>query len=176
MPSSLADRAPGQGVWESPSAGCAQQEDALLSGRGSFGTGAWPWSTPSGVVLSGQPVFRPRRLPGWLPTAFVKLGSLLRLAPDWDSYGALAISGGTIRKTLDFLMHAIPEHVSQPAIVPTPAGGIQLEWHEGGIDIEIELLPDAILCVAEAGGGEVEFEVRQQMDFRRLRSLFYRLD
>ena len=35
-----------------------------------------------------------------------------------------------------------------PAIVPTSAGGAQVEWHDAGIDLEIECYPDGRIEVA----------------------------
>ena len=32
------------------------------------------------------------------------------------------------------------ESTPAPQLVPTPSGGIQAEWHENGIDLEIETL------------------------------------
>lgn len=68
-----------------------------------------------------------------------KLRSLLRLEPGWDSYGARPISTHAVETALAFLAQTAGG--PGPSIVPTVRGGIQLEWHNGRIDVEIECLP-----------------------------------
>jgi len=59
---------------------------------------------------------------------------LLNLEEGWDSYGAKKISlvaiaeAGRLLEQLD-----LPE----PQIVPCSDGGVQLEWHQNGLDIEL---------------------------------------
>lgn len=36
----------------------------------------------------------------------------------------------------------MPTSVATPAVAPTTAGGVQFEWHQGGWDIEVEVLPN----------------------------------
>ena len=38
----------------------------------------------------------------------------------------------------------------RPAVVPTVKGGVQLEWHANGLDLEIEISPDS--------GGSIFYE------------------
>lgn len=82
-----------------------------------------------------------------------KLWSLLRLEPGWDSYGACPISPRAVETALAFL--AQTASVPRPSIVPTVRGGIQLEWHDGRIDVEIECLPSghAQLAAEDADSG-----------------------
>lgn len=63
----------------------------------------------------------------------IQLGNL---KPDWDSYGAPAISKDAI---------ATLEHF---AVVPCSDGGIQLEVHRDGFNIEIEIAPDGTITQA----------------------------
>lgn len=69
-----------------------------------------------------------------------KLRSLMRLGPGWDSYGARAIYARAVDAALVFLVRSA--QYPRPSIVPTSKGGIQLEWHDGRIDVEIEFTPD----------------------------------
>ena len=55
---------------------------------------------------------------------------LLDLPENWNSYGALPISGAAIKAA------------ESMSIVPTCNGGVQLEWHINGHDIEIEFAQD----------------------------------
>ena len=58
---------------------------------------------------------------------------LLALKPNWDSYGAPRIS----REAISTIEHF--------ATVPCPDGGIQLEIHRDGFDIEIVVGPDGTI-------------------------------
>lgn len=77
--------------------------------------------------------------PAWLRESLQQLQRLLRLEPDWDSYGAKPIRLSTVSFALKTLDQIAPDSLPAPAIVPTPLGGVQLEWHERGVDIEIEV-------------------------------------
>lgn len=64
------------------------------------------------------------------------------LKPDWDSYGARRISEDAIAIASE--IHAAL--MSKWQIVPVATGGVQIELHAAGIDIEIEINPD---CTVE---------------------------
>ena len=71
---------------------------------------------------------------------------LMDMEEGWDTYGAPKISREAIRTIEHF------------ATVPTSDGGIQLEIHRDGFDIEIEIGPDGkidnvLLC---RGAGQNE--------------------
>jgi len=68
-----------------------------------------------------------------------RLASLLRLAPGWDSYGAPGISPRAAELALKFL--AFSTKGPTPSVVPTAKGGVQIEWHHGDVDLEIECFP-----------------------------------
>lgn len=56
------------------------------------------------------------------------------LTPGWDSYGAPAINPRAIARARQWL--------ESVAMVPTSEGGVQLEWHSEGHDVEMEFHPD----------------------------------
>ena len=70
---------------------------------------------------------------------------LVQLPPGWNSYGAKPIANEAVKAAIAFLVEAIPAipNVVAPAVVPTVRGGLQLEWHRQGVDLEIEFGPDA---------------------------------
>jgi len=68
------------------------------------------------------------------------LAGFLELKEDWDSYGAKPIDPDTLRSFSVFL-DAIEQ--GRASIVPTPSGGVQVEVHEQGFDIEVEFDPFA---------------------------------
>lgn len=68
-----------------------------------------------------------------------KFDELCELPEKWDSYDAKRISLKVVLKATDLMrMLDMPE----PSIVPCSDGGVQLEWHRDGFDIEI--------CISEA--------------------------
>ena len=69
------------------------------------------------------------------------INALLSLAPGWDSYNGLPTSEGAARKAINILSGLVSEAARFPAIVPTGDGGVQLEWHNNGWDVEIEVDP-----------------------------------
>lgn len=81
--------------------------------------------------------------PLWLTGALRDLGSVLRLAPGWDSYGARAPDPVAISQALQIVAQTVPSSAPSPAVVPTPEGGLQLEWHTRGWDIEVAVQPGA---------------------------------
>jgi hypothetical protein len=61
-------------------------------------------------------------------------------------------------------------------VVPTARGGIQLEWHTRGIDLEIELaVPEGIHVLYEDAAGEEEWELEPGASRERLASLMAHL-
>jgi hypothetical protein len=77
--------------------------------------------------------------PGWLAKTDEALQNLLALSPDWNSYGARTIQPEVVRTASALLHHLAHDDIPQPAVVPTVRGGVQLEWHTRGIDLEIEI-------------------------------------
>lgn len=65
---------------------------------------------------------------------------LLRLPRGWNSYCAKPISSDAVSKATAFLLRfdALVPNLAAPAVVPTVRGGLQLEWHGQGVDIEVE--------------------------------------
>lgn len=83
--------------------------------------------------------------PEWLAPVLERMATLLRLPEDWDSYGAVAIDPRTVAAALDLLSSILRDSVPAPVIVPTKAGGIQLEWNLRDIGLEINLArPDEL--------------------------------
>ncbi len=76
----------------------------------------------------------PRRL---MPVIerIVSFGSL---QPNWDSYRARPVDPLCAVAAITFVLNNVREPSSLPSAVPTNRGGIQLEWHTNGVDLEIE--------------------------------------
>ena len=92
--------------------------------------------------------------PDWLQTATERIATLLLLEPDWDSYGGLPVNFRAAATALELMQFLVNESILPPSIVPTASGGIQLEWHASGIDLEIELMDrrnTVFFCDLETG-------------------------
>ena len=64
----------------------------------------------------------------------IQAEKLLRLKEDWDSYGALPISPVAVEAAMRCL--------NQITLVPTAPGGVTLELHLHGMDLELEFAAD----------------------------------
>ena len=93
-----------------------------------------------GLVLKGQ-----GDLPEWVIATVEKLCDLLWLKANWDSYGAAPVDRFTVELALDILFATMQSTSPSPSVVPTSCGGVQLEWHTGGIDLEIEIEPAGLI-------------------------------
>lgn len=79
---------------------------------------------------------------GQITTAQV-LNNLLSLEENWDSYGASPISTcamGVLERFLYRLKREVPDAYNKAQIVPTNRGGAQVEWHDRGRSLEIDLI------------------------------------
>ena len=101
-------------------------------------------------------------VPDALKPAVDRAIELLRLQRGWNSHNAQPVSETAVRRTIEFLMEYLVRGVAAPAVVPTVRGGVQLEWHRNGVDIEVEFSTggDAVLFAEEGTTGErVEADV-----------------
>jgi hypothetical protein len=104
--------------------------------------------------------------PPWIKPAVRGLSALLELPSDWDSYGGVRIKPEIVIAALNLLFETMQYDSPAPSIVPTSRGGIQLEWHRNGVDLEVEFVsPSRVRGV---------FEDRQNGDTWD-RDLFYDL-
>ncbi len=86
-------------------------------------------------------------LPAWvLPTAEAFAG-VLELPAGWNSYNALAVDPRTIESASRLLASVMEESTPPPAVIPAVRGGVQLEWHRNGLDIEIAISPSRPIAV-----------------------------
>ena len=91
-----------------------------------------------------------------------EVAPFLELAPGWDSYGAAAVSSGAIESAYGLFCSVMRPSTSFPNIVPTPRGGIQLEWDTPGLFIEVETLGRnrfGVLVEDKSSGAMDEFEI-----------------
>jgi hypothetical protein len=80
-------------------------------------------------------------MPAWFPAVILDFADLLTLPADWDSYGARALDARTVNCAMSLLSQVMQSSTPPPSLVPTSSGGVQLEWHRKGIDLEVVINP-----------------------------------
>lgn len=76
--------------------------------------------------------------PGWLRDVALRLEELRRFPDGWDGHDARAMTDDAALVMLHILQQVAVPGVSAPDVVLSPEGGLQIEWHQGGWDVEIE--------------------------------------
>lgn len=101
------------------------------------------------VVESGNEVRSVRfSVPGmsgrpWLSPTVLRAGRLLSLPYDWDRQGAPPVGCTIIQTAMNALSQIMSHNSSLPQWTPTQQSGVQLDWHENGVDLEIAFEPGA---------------------------------
>jgi hypothetical protein len=83
-----------------------------------------------------------RAIPSLVPLGEA-LRALVGLQPNWDSYGAEPPSGSALEYAWSVGSTLVEQGVPIPQVFPTPAGGVQLEWHLERGSLEWEIDPGA---------------------------------
>jgi len=84
------------------------------------------------------------------------VADLLSLPQGWNSYSAKPIDHQNARRAIRILAEFLESDTPSPSVVPTVRGGIQLEWHTRGVDLEvyIESPGDVSFFAEDAGSGK----------------------
>lgn len=118
----------------------------------------FPFRLPDGTIyvqLYGEE-------PNWLYSALNKLQTLATMPENWDSHGGSAITAEAIFATLKFMAQYLSDRTKEPSIVPTSAGGLQLEWHRMVGDLEVSFTADGAIAAyfaSTTSGEEWEMEL-----------------
>jgi hypothetical protein len=94
------------------------------------------------AVKSNIDVWSDRSLPPWIDPLIKQLESVLALKPGWDGAKANPITSDALEAALKVLEETMAWDTIAPAVVPVSDGGIQLEWHCAGVDLEVYVEPD----------------------------------
>jgi len=123
--------------WGESCASSVQAEDSLLTGK-----------RPSPQLRIELRIEEPR----WLRPTVQRMEQLLALPRNWDSYGALPVTVVSVQMALNALMMVMESRSPAPTVVPTVEGGVQLEWHQNDIDLEVEVKPEGQILMSRQGG------------------------
>lgn len=132
----------------------SQPEGSWDGDIASWGASAVFTRWPARTRLPGHAAMEPSRVvvrvnsptpPDPIVNVIRKASELVHLPSGWNSYGARSVANEAVEAAIAFLVEATSAspNVVAPAVVPTVRGGLQLEWHRQGVDIEIEFGPDA---------------------------------
>lgn len=86
--------------------------------------------------------------PSWLEQTMEGLCAIIALPAGWDSYGANRIDPSIVKGALRTMLETFVQETPPPSVVPTSRGGLQLEWHTKGIDLEVEFVTPSRILVS----------------------------
>ena len=76
---------------------------------------------------------------GWERQILPVICRFLDLPDNWDSYGGRALKLETGMFALKILNEIMDAQTPIPHVVPIATGGVQLEWHENDLDLELTI-------------------------------------
>lgn len=115
------------------------------------------------------------RLPRWFDDHLnVELNRLFALPAGWDGFSADEVTVEAVAETVAVLASIVNESTVAPQFFPLADGGIQIEWHVGGNDIEIEINGAGsvyVLATRSTGETVADAEIRTSGDDAIMRSI-----
>jgi hypothetical protein len=117
------------------------------------------------------------RPPKWQVKANEKLAHLQTLATGWGGPNTGPISAGMAAYIQSVLTSVMQPDTPVPSFVPAHGGAVQLEWHQGGLDIELMIYRplEAELSVNFHNGREPIEEELLSVNFDRLSEVLIEL-
>ncbi len=107
--------------------------------------------------------------PKWHQAVFEQLHDVSRLDEGWDGFGAGPIRRDVVTFTAHVLDQIMLPTAPPPQVTPMSHGGLMLEWHENGIDLEIEIEKPGRLWVSfEDHIEHIEHEGPMTVDLQQL--------
>jgi hypothetical protein len=95
----------------------------------------------------------------WYEAALDQISDLTGLAVGWNGYDAREVKADMAIPAAAFLAKVAFPGIAAPSITPLADGGVQVEWHRGGLDIEIAFSddePGVYIVDREGEGAEME--------------------
>lgn|SRR5271165_841993 len=81
-------------------------------------------------------------LPDWFNPVLRGFADIIALPDNWNGEGADRIDRDAINRALAVIDQLLDRNAPAPSVVPTPDSGVQIEWHRGRKDLEIEFGPN----------------------------------
>jgi hypothetical protein len=80
--------------------------------------------------------------PSWLRPYVCGIAQLLELPAGWDSYGAARIDPNAGARLLNLLGEIMRPGTPLPRLVPDAGAGLQIEWAQQGLELELAVDPN----------------------------------
>jgi len=110
--------------------------------------------------------------PRWIARVAKRSAELLTLPDGWDTYGSSRVNPRAAAYALRLLLLISSTNTPAPSLVPLADGGVQVEWHTDGADLEVEVAANGVLSIySVVGGTEDEWESDFYPAIERLESL-----
>lgn len=123
------------------------------------------------TIERAQPV-RVTMVHAWEQVARDRLQRLMALPTGWDGYRSSPVSPSIARFAINVLNSVMGDCTPYPSIVPVAGGGVQIEWHEGGFDIELRIsAPLKAELYVEFADGRDAIEKMLKADFSELSAI-----
>jgi hypothetical protein len=116
-------------------------------------------------------------LPAWFDPLMQGFVDLLTLPSDWNSYGAGPIDQDIVLDAMGYVNDLLGPASPAPRVAPLSSGGLQLEWHRKGIDLEVVFDRDGqpfFYCRNPVTGEDSEHELPEESAL--LRSIIGKLE
>jgi hypothetical protein len=98
----------------------------------------------------------------WYGEALDRISGLTALAVGWNGHDAREVKADMAIDAAKFLAKVAFPGIAAPSITPLAEGGLQVEWHRGGLDIEVAFTDDEPgVYIVEREGGEVELPLAE---------------
>jgi hypothetical protein len=99
-------------------------------------------TAPTVAIQPNADVWSRRRFPPWIEELIDRFNFVLTLEPGWDGANSVSVTSNALEVALNVLEETMAWDTIAPVVVPVPDGGIQLEWHCAGVDLEIYVESD----------------------------------
>jgi hypothetical protein len=109
--------------------------------------------------------------PSWFYPAMSRFQHLSRLADNWDTYGGSRVSDDAIYTALSIIARLLRDQSVPPAIVPTSQGGVQLEWHRVGDEVEVRVTPTGEISAFRCNEGDGKIDEIEKISLADLSPL-----
>lgn len=98
----------------------------------------------------------------WYGEALDRISGLTALAVGWNGYDAREVKADMAIDAAKFLAKVAFPGIAAPSITPLAEGGLQVEWHRGGLDIEVAFSDDEPgVYIVDREGGEIELPLTE---------------
>ena len=113
--------------------------------------------TSTVAVESSIDIWSERGLPAWVYSIIEQFEPILSLKAGWTEGKGRPVTSEAFQASLRVLEETMARDTIAPSLVPTSDGGLQLEWHCAGVDLEVYVEYDGrVSAWCREGGREWE--------------------